>query len=210
MLGWLKKKKPEPPPPPAPWGKSQFVSYVAPANLTNKKVGDVTKIVIHRCSLWHWKRPIPDGDLCASLMQEAFTTDKELGSGMAVPYHVLVRVSGLVEQMLPLASKGAHAAKHNADSIAVCVVGSLSEAPVWQMESLARAVAILSLYAPSAAIVGHSDLPGGSADPAKLCPHPVVDLKKLNEMVYSLRPADLDSWSTERRMEAVRAAGFEI
>ena len=166
-------------------------------------------IVVHHCSLWKWEPPILDGDLTATKMIDAFTSDGSLGTGKAVPYHVLIRSSGMIEQMLRLTSKGAHARKHNDKSLSVCVVGESAVAPEWQYSKLVDTCVRLLVYigGDTSQLVGHTELAGASRDANKKCPAPTVDMAKLRADVAKKLPRTM---MLEHRLALVNGFGLVI
>jgi len=173
-------------------------------------------IVIHKTSLAelepHNPKPIADDVLDGPLLVSAFcrgpmgfyTTNR-------APYHVLVRTTGAAEQMLALDRVGAHARRYNYASLAVAVVGETPNRA--QYESLVRVCAELALYA-RAPIVGHTDLPNASVDPAKRCPGGGLSIPELTLAVRSRLQLNAgSSWralptrEVERRMFA---AGYQL
>ena len=90
-----------------------------------------------------------------------------------IGYHLVIRLSGLVEAGRPLEQIGAHVAGHNADSVGICLVGGLGEngrpeaafTPE-QWAALRAKLAELKNAFPEALILGHRDFPGVT----KACP----------------------------------------
>ena len=180
-------------------------------------------IVIHKTSLrvggTDNPSPISDEDLDGVGLVRTFAAQSAsppngLGTSGLCPYHLLVRADGVVEQMLPLSVRGAHAREHNSKSWAVAYVG---ERPTThQVRALVRTCTALVLASvlvggKPARIVGHTSLPGASRDPGKVCPHESLDLRKLEGDVLA-RLAAIDQWRTDRDHVAtlVRAEGLSL
>jgi len=94
-----------------------------------------------------------------------------------IGYHHLIRADGRVLPGRDLSRPGAHAAGHNAHSIAICVAGDNTRPEhAWtaaQKQALVVYVRWFRIFFPSAAVVGHRDLPGA----ATTCPG--VDVREL-------------------------------
>lgn len=52
-----------------------------------------------------------------------------------IGYHFVIRRDGTVENGRPINSIGAHVAGHNANSIAICMVGGISDKQPWKAEN---------------------------------------------------------------------------
>jgi hypothetical protein len=154
-------------------------------------------LVIHRTSLSKPgdDNPDPVSDLLLDGPRLALRfRNTLLGTGGAVPYHFLVLIDGEVQQLLPLSVRGAHSKGYNHESIAVAVVGANLEhqKPLdMQLDSLVRLVAILRGINGGLRIVGHTDLPGASADPNKVCPGPYLAAADIDRMASSYLPTGL-------------------
>lgn len=90
-----------------------------------------------------------------------------------IGYHFVIRRDGTIERGRPLEQPGAHVARHNANSIGICMVGGVSKLQdpepnytdaQWAM--LYAVVVALVLRHPNARVMGHRDFPGV----AKACP----------------------------------------
>ena len=115
-----------------------------------------------------------------------------LGTCGLIPYHFLIRYPyGQVEQLLPLSRRGAHAIGYNYQSIGVAVVGRLDLGPASndQYMTLVMICADLARINKGLIIVGHTDLPGASADKNKHCPGKYLDISKLR---YDVEQKNLD------------------
>lgn len=133
------------------------------------KPWQVKYLVIHRL---HLRRlGILDKDLDGAKIIEAFKNPKMKTKGRP-PYHAVVKQDAGVEQMLPLAVKGAHAVGYNWQSWGIAVVGDFTkEKPVeGQTEALLEVCRVLAVANSGLEIVGHTELPGASDDPNKVCP----------------------------------------
>jgi N-acetylmuramoyl-L-alanine amidase len=90
-----------------------------------------------------------------------------------IGYHYVIRRSGEIEIGRPVEQVGAHASGHNADSIAICLVGGVdherkpdSNFTKEQFASLKGLVLDLKGRFPDADVFGHRDIQGV----AKACP----------------------------------------
>jgi N-acetylmuramoyl-L-alanine amidase len=83
----------------------------------------------------------------------------------AIGYHFVIRLSGEVELGRHLDEVGAHARPWNTTSLGICMIGTDQfTAPQWA--ALRRLVSDMTTRYPSAAVIGHRDVPGVN----KICP----------------------------------------
>ena len=114
----------------------------------------------------------PDMDIGAATIRKWHVQERGFNS---IGYHGVIRRNGRFEPGRLLETPGAHAAGHNADSLAVCLVGGRGRGggpqnnftPA-QMRTLAALVTMwqAQFNVPDEGIMGHRDLP----DVAKHCP----------------------------------------
>ncbi len=108
-------------------------------------------------------------------------------TGGAMPYPLLIDSLGGVTQTVPLSRTTPHARTHNPTSIGVGVIGDFRiRAPsvAQRLTLVAVAVELLRDFGlTEAALVGHDELAGGSADPDKICPGNGLSLKDLRRDV---------------------------
>lgn len=88
-------------------------------------------------------------------------------------YHFVIRRSGQIEKGRPVATVGAHAKNHNAESIGICMVGGKGDdnrpADNFMPEQWAALKAlVLEMHEeyPIESIIGHRDV-----EPSKTCPN---------------------------------------
>lgn len=175
--------------------------------------GPAKYIVIHRTSLAVQEprnpEPIADEELDAAKMAAAFCRGLMAPyTGGAFPYHLIVRRNGTVEQCLPLDVAGAHAVNYNRCSIGIAYVGE-HDCTAGQYRALIRACVSLVLYTRGALIVGHSQLPGASHDPDKVCPHEKFSIANLVKDVQDRLPHDWRSMPRQHIDVAVNAEGYQ-
>lgn len=98
-----------------------------------------------------------------------------IGKGWAdIGYHYVIRRSGRIELGRKASTIGAHVEGHNADSVAVCMVGGIGEDSFrpennftpQQWLALEKLVRTLTIKYPKAKVLGHRDFPGVQ----KACP----------------------------------------
>lgn len=137
----------------------------------------VRLVVDHRLSLANKTEgnpnPVDDRILNGFHVIEAFRNPL-MGTGGRPPYHLLIKQDALatVDQMLPLAIKGAHASGVNWCSIAVAVAGNTDERAILPQQ-YQRLIGINRLLAPlngGLIIRGHDEIPGARKDDGKQCP----------------------------------------
>jgi hypothetical protein len=107
-------------------------------------------------------------------------------TGGLQPYTFLICAGGRVDQMLELSDYGPHARRWSWSGVSIAVAGDFRDPDVHpapsQQEALVELVAVLSSLIernPFDCVMGHSDLPDASSDPAKICPGPGLDMDKL-------------------------------
>ncbi len=157
-------------------------------------------IAVHRLTLSYYDKqanpnPIPDDELTGHLIIDRFTDESgSLGAvtGYRPPYHLAVFPDGHIEQMLPLAVKGAHAKNYNWRSWGLAVIGDFRKSPPTdaQVKSLIELCRVLAIAKDGGCeIAGHTELPGSSGDPDKVCPGPHMPLGRVrSEALICDRP----------------------
>jgi hypothetical protein len=166
------------------------------------RLWQVRHIVVHRLSLAGIG--IPDEELTGKQIIESFR-DPNLGTGGRPPYHAAILQDTTIEQMLPLAVTGSHAINYNWCSWGVCVIGNTTLRPPrpGQVESLIAACRVLACANGGLSIEGHTDLPGASGDPNKVCPGHLMPLDVVRS--NALTCVSALSWP-----EDAQAFGFEL
>jgi N-acetyl-anhydromuramyl-L-alanine amidase AmpD len=137
-------------------------------------------------------------------MAEFFAKEPKWTGGR-FPYHFFIAKDGVVSQCAPLSIKtpGALSAA-NRISIQITVDGDFrkSKPSAEQWESLIQLCAMLRQWKPTLKLEGHTEAPGRSSDPKKVCPGDKLSMP-------ALRLAVLDA--TERaNKERLRANGVRI
>jgi N-acetylmuramoyl-L-alanine amidase len=129
----------------------------------------IKKLVIH-CADTPNGRPFTAADIDQWHAEKGYIRREPRGGSTAlmhIGYHWVIRVSGAVEVGRGIEETGAHAGRlHNADSLAVCLIGRDRFAPAqWQM--LREQFIGLRKQFPLLEAEGHRDLPGV---PPRTCP----------------------------------------
>ncbi len=175
----------------------------------------VRYLMVHHTSLSKYgddnPHPIPDALIDAPALCGRFS-NPALGTGGRPPYHGLTLLDGRNEQCLPLSIRGAHAIGCNGASVAWAVVGETAPANSVQLEALADVCAVLLpwLGLGALSIVGHTDLPGTSRDPAKKCPRPTIDVPQLRLLVADRLPSGWQAASSQEAEDRVVGAGLVV
>lgn len=133
-----------------------------------------------------------------------FFTHKDKSTGGRFPYHYFIGRDGTVYQTASLTIATPGAAGANRISIQACLDGDFrkhkpSEA---QWESLIKLTALHWLWKPSLFVEGHTERPGRSADPKKVCPGDKLSLP-------ALRLAALEVYERESKAR-LRLAGVRV
>jgi len=152
-------------------------------------------------------RPIPDEQLDGMLLAARFRDDRPRRPGAytggQLPYHLVIRTDGVVDQLVELGDTAMHATRWNSAAVGIAVVGDFrrhSPTPA-QWETAAALCAILTAWGIERH-EGHSDLDGGSADPSKVCPGPHFDLDRLWDQAQTHSALALGSRDAELTMVA--------
>jgi N-acetyl-anhydromuramyl-L-alanine amidase AmpD len=149
----------------------------------------VQYVFVHRISLsqiaYGNPHPIADDLLTGPELARRFLVSEALGTGQRIPYHLLVRRDGDVDQMISLGRRGAHARGKNWCSWAVAIAGNTDEAPVSvkQWDALIDVLWLLAGLHPELQIVGHTEIPGTSGDPNKQCPGRHISMDSVRKAV---------------------------
>lgn len=146
--------------------------------LPNRKLRDITHLVIHRISVMGAKLPdTPEG------IATFFSTHPEgiAATGGKASYHFLVAPDGIVHQCVPLTEVAQGAKNYNTRGIQIGFIGDFTKrAPTpEQLVAGEQLCAVLKLYAEE--IVGHTEDPKATAHAGKQCPgkfFPLEDFKK--------------------------------
>lgn len=134
---------------------------------------DIEFIMIHRfgwglMSEWKDRKVRPSAEGVAGFY--ASLDGKPTGGKM--PYTFVVNQAGSVEQARPITDITPHGRSYNRRSVGVAVLGDFRkfDVPKDQWNSLVELVALLKERWPLSKVVGHTDMPGASADKNKICP----------------------------------------
>jgi N-acetylmuramoyl-L-alanine amidase len=129
---------------------------------------DVKFIVVH-CSATRPSSDIGKAEITRMHLERGFF---EIG------YHAVIRRDGRVEEGRAIDKPGAHAAGFNQKSVALCMVGGVTENDIKvpennftpaQFASMRKVVAEWQRMFPHAKVLGHRDLPADKPIP-KACP----------------------------------------
>lgn len=144
-------------------------------------VESIDFIVLHRSGPWVGEPPTGAASLHLKHRQYVPTLPR-------CPYHFVVNPKlGAVYQWLPLSKQGQHALSYNKRSIAVAVLGGFADGQQLTVPEFAILHALLGdlecrieqLTEKWPMLIGHDSVPGGSADPNKVCPGPGLFLDSL-------------------------------
>ena len=120
-------------------------------------------------------RPIPDAELTGPSVVRWFKDTREFRPGSytggKMPYALVVRVDGSVDQCRPLGIVTPHALGWSQNALGIAIVGDFrkeppTEAQVHTCEQLCGV--LMAFY--GAALHGHDELPRSSLDEGKVCP----------------------------------------
>ena len=169
-------------------------------------------IVLHRISLARETvanpHPVGDLDLDGPALAGRFR-NTGLGTGGRCPYHFLVRRGGDIDQMLSLSQRGAHDKNYNGRSVAIACAGDMREDALTGLQHAALVELLTRLVTGlgGPAIVGHTALPGASADPGKVCPGKRLAVLSLAAVVTKALP---DDWRTNEDAKIDALDGFVL
>jgi len=175
----------------------------------------VKYLVWHRTDLRHFTEanpdPIEDVHLTGPELCRRFR-NHGLGTGGRPPYHVLILVDGTIDQCLPLLTKGAHASGYNLSSWGVAVVGDMR----YRTPTDAQWVSIIDVGLSLGQLglgldfVGHTVLPGASADPHKICPGKYLRPDAISHEVARRLAKGWSDVSIEKRLEMLAEDGWQL
>lgn len=153
-----------------------------PQNLRKRVLEEVTRIVIHRCSI----------ATNAVEMSNVFKGIPETGGWM--PYHFVILKDGTTEQALPVDRIAYHALQYNRGSIGVAVIGDhrTDHPTAEQTKSLIEFCADWMDWIITD-VDGHTDIPHATHDPSKDCPGKnlnVWDIYKEAVQLKAMRAGD--------------------
>lgn len=150
-----------------------------------------TLTVFHRLSFekdtggggrWSGVDPIADNDLTSALVAERFRDTRQRGGGRhwtdrpgaytagQMPYTLVIRRNGLIEQSLHYTDLGPHALSYSAKGLGIAVVGDhrYTAPTAEQLMGCIEIGALLHAFGHEEA--GHTELDGGANDDSKVCP----------------------------------------
>lgn len=168
-------------------------------------------LVVHRIDL-HRKgsdnpHPIPDAELDGPWLTAWHRTQPTIGR---CAYHFLIKTDGTIEQLLPLSQRGAHAIGLNGRSIAVALVGDFREITP-RTEQLAALLTLGNALLPLCReMIGHTDTPGHSKDPGKVCPGNRIALPLVAMAIRGRLPDGWAEWTKERCADWARENGAVV
>ena len=121
-------------------------------------------------------------------------------TGGAIPYALLVKTDGGVDQLAEINDVTAHAGRWNYPSVGVAVVGDFRAIPpgIAQWKTCVTLAALFAGY--GLANRGHDELPGGSRDPGKKCPGVHFGIITLRTAAAMHEVAGLDEYNAEAVM----------
>lgn len=144
------------------------------ASYPEREIDDCTTIIMHRSGPWKPPYDVPtDGEDVAVLFQE-----NDFGTARKMPYQYVVGPHGVYE-CVPWWRISPHAAEWNDASIGVAILADLRrEAPSETMyDDIIGLVQWLETCVDAPLdVCGHTDLPGATSDPTKICPGDKLDL----------------------------------
>lgn len=144
------------------------------ADCPKRNLSKITHILVHRCE---------DGDNAEQIAK--FFRDNPKWTGGAMGYHIVITPSGEIEQAVAFDRRapGARAANGVGIQVALARLTLTSKATEAQEVALVDVCIDLCEYIgfKRAVICGHTDYPGASADPTKVCPGPGIDLNMIRE-----------------------------
>lgn len=122
---------------------------------------------------------------------DRFQNDPEVAkyTGGQNPYTFIIGENGAVWQCLPLDDAGSHARRWNSVAVGVALIGDFrKEQPTDAQEKALGGLLVVLCMAlaldPLTQIKGHSELPGGSSSPSKVCPGHFLDLDRIRVEVW--------------------------
>lgn len=127
-------------------------------------------------------------DLIVVHRNENGHTGRELVLQGQAEYNLFIRKDGTVDVVVPLEYRAAHAVGYNSRSVGIAVYGCFMDEldgrkcfnahPTQaQLDSLDLVILGLQWWlGTKLAVNGHTELPGASRDPKKVCPGPNLDL----------------------------------
>lgn len=154
---------------------------------SRRAVSDIDLIMVHRVGknggTWEVGRANAKGlSNFRPLMQ---------ATGGKFPYHFVIDPTGVIEQTQPITTVAPHAMSQSHRSVAVACFGDFrSHAPSrMQCYALAHLISNLIEILPDVRVVGHTDVPGATADESKRCPGDKMDLEEITHQAEAIRMA---------------------
>lgn len=137
-----------------------------------RPLGAITELIIH-CSATPNGRINTAADIDAWHKARGFRRNAELAKHSPlkhIGYHLVVRPNGAAEQGRRLDEMGAHAVRHNWQSIGICLIGTdrFSRA---QWETLKTQVEIFRKKFPGIRVLGHRDTSPDTNGNGRVDPH---------------------------------------
>jgi N-acetyl-anhydromuramyl-L-alanine amidase AmpD len=147
-----------------------------------RKTAAISTLVVHRFG------PKVNGvNIHTAEDAAAFFSNNPESTGGRMAYHFLVFEDGRVDQALTFEDMGQHTRGANHSSIGIAVIGDFRhvEPTIQQRAALVDLLLSLCRQLRIRQIVSHDEVPGGSADAAKVCPGPKLGLAQIKKEVVS-------------------------
>lgn len=155
----------------------RFMPVPGVERLKTRELVEVSGVVVHRIEVSQEDASYSDTPAeVARFFREHPIGIKATGGDM--PYPLLIDAAGNVTQTVPLHYVTPHAKAHNPRCIGIGAIGDFrTRAPTLEQRAAVIATCaalVLRFKVPVEAITGHDELQGGSADPDKICPGPLL------------------------------------
>ena len=164
----------------------------------SRKFDHVDKLIVHRIGDSLGETGV---EIAAAFRDEStYAAGSYTGGNM--PYHFVIRKTGVIDQCLTLSDHAPHARRWNASGLAVAVVGDfrVHEPAPAQVEALRAFCGLRVLY--GLQVVGHTELPGASKDKNKQCPGNKLNMNQLR--------SDAAAYAAQHARQMVEACGIDF
>lgn len=163
-----------------------FLESVGADPFAKREIDRIDKVIFHRSGRIRSEWKIDGFDSLP--LAHFYWTNVRNKWVRRMPYHIVVLPSGTAQACVPLSLVTSHAGVHNTKSVAVGVLGDFRyhKPTSEQLGACGEILAALMTLRQDVTANGHTELPGSSSDPRKVCPGKYFSLDYVIQMAQRI------------------------